>query len=107
MDHAYSRKNAYDQPIKYNKATDAYVVTMQRGTRNQPGIYEVTLAHGDRAIPDGYVEKLPGQHLYHTYMFAPGYAGSYEHANVVGTSVSLQEAIADVRQAWSLKKGLW
>ena len=94
----------YNKPVKYNKASDCYVVVQQRATRNQPGLYEVTLSHGDRAIPNGYVKKLPGQKLYHTYMFAPGYAGSYEHAHVVGTSVGLQEAIADVRKAWELEK---
>ena len=102
---SHSKSLRYDHPVKYNKAAAAYVVTIQKSTKNQPGLYEVTLAHGDRAIPNGYVEKLPGQDLYHTYMFAPGFAGSYEHARVIGTSVSLQEAIGDVRKAWELKVG--
>jgi hypothetical protein len=85
---------------KYNKAANSYVVKIQASTTRQPARYEVTLAHGDLAIPHGLVEKAHNQRLYHTYMYAPGYAADIGHVRLVGTSVSLQEAIADVRRAW-------
>jgi hypothetical protein len=87
----------YDKPFKYNKAVDAYVVTMQKPTKNKLGIYEVTLGHGDRAMPHGFV--VAGT-KFDTYMFSPGHAGSHEHGRQVGTSKTLQEAISDVRKAW-------
>jgi hypothetical protein len=91
--------NIYDKPVRYDKSSDSYVVATQRATRSQPGIYEVTLSHGDRAVPHGYVAKVTENH-FSTYLFAPGHAASYEHAYKVGTSATLREAISDVRRAW-------
>jgi hypothetical protein len=90
--------SVYDKPFKYDKASDSYVVVTQRATKNKPGIYEVTLSHGDRALPHGYVAKVTENH-FSTYLFTPGHAASREHAYKVGTSATLREAISDVRKA--------
>jgi hypothetical protein len=86
--------------LKYNKASDSYVKTVQKATGTKPALREVTLAHGDTALPHGLVEKYGHRQLYHTYLFSPGHAADLDHAHLIGTSVSLQEAIADVRRAW-------
>lgn len=91
--------SVYDLPVKYNKAARAYVVTRQKPGKGKPGFYEVTLEHGDRAIPHGYVAAI-GKDLFQTFMFSPGHSGSYEHATKVGQSTTKQEAIEDVRKAW-------
>lgn len=91
--------------VRYNKASDSYVVKIQGATKNTPALYQVTLGHGDLAIPHGVVEKgsatrAGNQQLYHTYLYSPGHAADLNYIHLVGTSVSLQEAIADVRKAW-------
>ena len=86
--------------VRYNKKADAYVVKTQDASGQSPCIYEVTLAHGDLAIPHGMVTKYDHRQLYHTYRFSPGHSADKNHAICIGTSVSLQEAIDDVRQAW-------
>ena len=86
--------------VRYNKKADAYVNKVQEASADQPAIYEITLSHGDLALPHGFVEKFQHQQLYHTYLFQAGHAASREHAKLVGTSVSLQEAVDDVRRAW-------
>jgi hypothetical protein len=91
--------NVYDLPVKYNKAARAYVVEKQRRTTRNPGCYEVTLEHGDRALPQGFVASV-AKTMYHTYMFTPGHAGSYAKAILVGKSSTMQEAIEDVRKAF-------
>jgi hypothetical protein len=87
----------YDKPFKYNKAVDAYIVTMRKPAKGKFGIYEVTLSHGDRAVPHGFV--VTGRR-FNTYLFAPGHSGSYAHGRMVGSSSTLAEAILDVRKAW-------
>jgi hypothetical protein len=87
----------YDKPFKYNKGADAYVVTMQKPAKGKYGIYEVTLSHGDRALPHGFVLTVRG---FTTYLFEPGYSGSYAHGKMVGSSSTLAEAVLDVRKAW-------
>jgi hypothetical protein len=103
--------SVYDKPFRYNKKAGAYVVTIQRPTKSQAGIYEVTLEHGDRAVPHGYVEEFKSQHAYQTYLFRPNLfrpsranvlPGDRSNAQYVGASASLQEAIEDVRKAWEL-----
>ena len=86
--------------LKYNKASDSYVKTVQKATGTKPALREVTLAHGDTALPHGVVEKYRHRQLYHTYLYSPGHAADPNHIHLVGTSVSLQEAIDDVRRAW-------
>ena len=86
--------------IRYDKSADSYVKKIQASTKMQPALYEVTLSHGDVAIPHGLVEKTHNQQLYHTYLFSPGHAADLNHVRLVGTSVSLKEAVADVRKAW-------
>jgi len=86
--------------VRYNKASDSYVVKIQGATKTTPALYQVTLGHGDLAIPHGVVEKASNQQLYHTYLYSPGHAADLNYIHLVGTSVSLQEAIADVRKAW-------
>ena len=86
--------------LRYNKSSDSYVRTVQKATETKPSLYEVTLAHGDTALPHGLVEKYGHRQLYHTYLFSPGHAADLNHIHLVGTSISLQEAIADVRRAW-------
>lgn len=91
---------SYDLKFRYNKKADAYVATVQKASRDQPALYEVTLAHGDRALPHGLVKKSQGDPTYRTFMFQPGHAADHDLAELVGTSSSLQEAIDDVRAAW-------
>ena len=86
--------------LRYNKSSDSYVKTIQKTTKDKPALYEVTLAHGDTALPHGVVEKYGHRQLYHTYLYSPGHAADPNHIHLVGTSVSLQEAIDDVRRAW-------
>jgi hypothetical protein len=90
--------NVYDLPVKYNKAARAYVVTVQTRTKKKLGVYEVTLEHGDRALPHGFVTA--GEGAFVTYMFAPGYARDHARGRAVGASKSLQEAIEDVRKSF-------
>ena len=90
--------SVYDLPVKYNKAARAYVVTVQMPTKQKLGVYEVTLEHGDRALPDGFVTAGDGAFV--TYLFAPGHSRDHGRGRAVGSSKSLQEAIEDVRKAW-------
>jgi hypothetical protein len=89
----------YDKPFKYNKAADAYVVTTRKPAKGIFGIYEVTLSHGDRAVPHGFVLGGYGK-PFNTYLFEAGHSGSYAHGKMVGLSSTLAEAVLDVRKAW-------
>jgi hypothetical protein len=93
----------YDKPSKYNKAARAHVVTVQRLTKNKLGIYEVTLEHGDIALPHGFITG--GTENFHTYMFAAGHSRDYSKATLVGSSRFFQEAVEDVRKAWEQSLG--
>lgn len=87
----------YDKPFKYNKAADAYIVTIRKPAKGMFGIYEITLSHGDRARPHGFI--LTGQR-FSTFLFEPRHSGSYAHGRMVGSSTTLAEAVLDVRKAW-------
>jgi hypothetical protein len=89
----------YDKPFKYNKAADAYVLTVWKPAKGILGIYEITLSHGDRAVPHGFVLGGHGKRFI-TYLFEAGHAGSYDHGRMVGSSSTLAEAVLDVRKAW-------
>jgi hypothetical protein len=86
--------------IRYNKKADAYVVKIQKASKEAPALYEVTLAHGDLALPHGLVKKSQGDPTYRTFMFQPGHSADRDKAVLVGTSSSMQEAVEDVRAAW-------
>jgi hypothetical protein len=89
----------YDKPFKYNKKADAYVVVVHKPAKDRLGVYDVTLTHGDRALPHGFIHKTANRQLYTTYLFQPGHH-DYDHSFHVGQSATLQEAIDDVRTAW-------
>jgi len=92
-------KSPYDgRTIRYNKAAEAYVVTVRKPTKKEFGIYDVTISIAG-GIPDGFILGGYGKQ-FDSYLFAPGHSGSYHHGKLVGSSSTLAEAVLDVRKAW-------
>ncbi len=91
--------NRYDKPFRYVKRHRAYLVTLQKQTKSQPVMYDVTPEHGDRAIPKGIIEKGRRDDFFHAYLYVPGYAGRYDKARRLDLFPTLDAAIAAILEA--------
>jgi hypothetical protein len=84
--------------VRYNKKADAYVITTRSKAGVKPTWYDVSFIPG--GIPEGYVVKMHYDLFYHTFLYTAGHAADRAFARPVGKSLTLQEAIEDVRAAW-------
>jgi len=83
--------STYDKHFKYLRKHKAYLVTLQRATRSQPGLYDVVPDGGDRAVPRGYVENSPG--LYLAYHYRPAHSADMAMADPIAGFTTLDEAV--------------
>jgi len=87
--------NVYDKPFTYNKQHRAYVVKVQ----DKPDIWEVTLEHGDRALPHGMIHATSGQRTYRHYI-AFLYKPDRDNPTRIDEFNSREHAIGAIRLAW-------
>jgi hypothetical protein len=62
----------YDKPFRYLRNYDCYLVTLQKKTTKQPGLYDVIPGHGDRAIPKGIIQ-VKSNSSFEAYLYRPGF----------------------------------
>ncbi len=85
----------YDKPFKYLKSHDCYLVTLQKKTAQQPGLYDVVPGYGDRAIPKGIIQVKSGRH-FEAYLYRPGYAADLLMATPLADFFTLDAAISHI-----------
>jgi len=93
----------YDKPVRYLKRHRAYLTTLQDKTRSQPGLYDVTPEHGDRAVPKGIVQVKDGMALkgrlvkvYGAFLYHPSYSGNLLYSIFIDDYSTLDDAISAV-----------
>jgi|WetSurMetagenome_2_1015567.scaffolds.fasta_scaffold776724_2 hypothetical protein len=87
--------NRYDKPFKYVKQHRAYVVTLQKKTSRQPGLYDVVPEHGDRAVPKGVVRAQPDG-SFEAFLYHPAFSADLLMVRPIDDFAELDAAVVAI-----------
>lgn len=86
-----SQFNRYDHNPKYLKKHGAYLITLQKHSPRQPGIYDIVQDGGDRALPLGFVNRE--KNVYAAFHYSPLHNARVEHGQFIAAFTTMDEAI--------------